>query len=70
MAKKAAETTTTDEDLMSRPAKQRFVKMTKSKKENPRTWVVIYRLVDGPPIDPDRAAKRKAKRDANRAKKK
>lgn len=63
MAKKAAaEKNTMDDELMNRPAKQHFVKISKSKKENPRTWVVIYRLIDGPPVDPDRANKRKAKR--------
>ena len=61
MAKKAAAKNTTDDELMNRPSKQSFVKISKSKKENPRTWVVIYRLVDGPPVDPDRASKRAAK---------
>ena len=58
MAKKAAAKNTTDDELMNRPSKQSFVKISKNKKENPRTWVVIYRLVDGPPVDPDRASKR------------
>ena len=67
MARKAAEKSTTEDELMNRPAKQHFVKVTKNKKENARTWVVIYRLVDGPPIDPDRAKKRAAKRKKNKS---
>lgn len=58
MAKKV-EKTATEEDLMSRPAKQHFVKITTNKKKNPRTWVVIYRLVDGPPMGAEKAAERK-----------
>lgn len=58
MAKKA-EKQPTEEDLMNRPAKQHLVKITTTKKKNPRTWVVIYRLVDGPPMGAEKAAERK-----------
>jgi len=58
MAKKS-EKQPTEEELMNRPAKQHFVKITTNKKKDPRTWVVIYRLVDGPAIGPEKAAERK-----------
>ena len=61
MAKKAAAKNTTDDELMNRPSKQSFVKISKNKKENPRTWVVIYRLIDGPPVDTEKSSKRAAK---------
>lgn len=62
MAKKAAAKSTADDELMKRPSKQSFVKLTKNKKENPRTWVVIYRLVDGPPVDTEKTSKQKSNR--------
>ena len=58
MAKKA-EKQQTEEDLMSRPAKQHFVKITTNKKKDPRTWVVIYRLVDGPALGAEKVSERK-----------
>ena len=61
MAKKS-EKQQTEEELMSRPAKQHFVKITTNKKKDPRTWVVIYRLVDGPALGAEKAAERKHKR--------
>lgn len=59
MAKKS-DKQQTEEDLMNRPAKQHFVKITTNKKKDPRTWVVIYRLVDGPSLGPEKAAERKS----------
>ena len=53
----------TEEDIMNRPAKQHFVKITQNKKKNPRTWVVIYRLVDGPAFENEKASEpRKTKK--------
>ncbi len=69
MAKKKEQTTLTEEDLTKRPTKQSFVKITKNKKKNPRTWVVIYRLVDGPAVDLEKAKKRKRTRKKGAAKK-
>ena len=60
MAKKAAAENPTEDELLKRPSKQSFVKITKNKKENARTWVVIYRLIDGPTVKP-KEGKRKAK---------
>ena len=62
MAKKKEQTTLTEEDLTKRPTKQSFVKITKNKKKNPRTWVVIYRLIDGPTVDLEKTKKRKTAR--------
>jgi hypothetical protein len=59
MAKKT-EKQQTEEDLLNRPAKQHMVKITQNKKKNPRTWVVIYRLVDGPAIGTEKATERKS----------
>lgn len=61
MAKKT-DTQLTEEQIKDKPAKQSFVKITKNKNKNPRTWVVIYRLVDGPPVDPEKSRARKAAR--------
>ena len=61
MAKKK-ETASTEEDITKRPTKQSFAKITKNKKKNPRTWVVIYRLVDGPPVNLQKSKKRKTAR--------
>jgi len=61
MAKKKA-TVSTEEEITKRPTKQSFAKITKNKKKNPRTWVVIYRLVDGPPVNLQKAKKRKTAR--------
>ena len=58
MAKKSEKQQTEDE-LMNRPAKHHIVKITTNKKKNPRTWVVIYRLVDGPALGPEKVAERK-----------
>lgn len=58
MAKKS-EKKQTEEDLMNRPARQHIVKITTNKKKDPRTWVVIYRLVDGPALGTEKAAERK-----------
>ena len=66
---KKKETAATEEDLTKRPTKQSFVKITKNKKKNPRTWVVIYRLVDGPAVDLEKAKKRKRTRKKGAAKK-
>ena len=52
----------TEEQIKDKPTKQSFVKITKNKKKNPRTWVVIYRLVDGPAVDLEKAKKRKSAR--------
>ena len=59
MAKKS-EKQQTEEDLLNRPAKHHIVKITTNKKKDPRTWVVIYRLVDGPALGPEKAAERKS----------
>jgi hypothetical protein len=59
MAKKS-EKQQTEEELMNRPAKHHFVKITTNKKKDPRTWVVIYRLVDGPALGPEKAAEHKS----------
>ena len=67
MAKKKAAPMTEDE-ITKRPTKQSFVKITKNKKKNPRTWVVIYRLVDGPTVDLEKAKKRKRPRKKKAAK--
>lgn len=58
MAKKT-EKQPTEEELLSRPAKHHFAKITTNNKKNPRTWVVIYRLVDGPALGADKAAERR-----------
>lgn len=58
---------TTEYDIA---AKQEFKSIAKTKKKkNPRTWVVIYRLVDGPEVNMKkskaaRKGKRKAKKEA------
>ena len=59
---KRIEATITEEKITKRPTKQSFVKVTKNKKKNPRTWVVIYRLVDGPAVDLEKTKKRKTAR--------
>lgn len=58
---------TTEYDIA---AKQEFKSIAKTKKKkNPRTWVVIYRLVDGPEVNMKRAkAARKGKRKAKKEK--
>jgi len=61
MAKKK-QTASTEEEITKRPTKQSFAKITKNKKKNPRTWVVIYRLVDGPPVNLRKSKKRKTAR--------
>ena len=66
---KRIEATITEEEITKRPTKQSFVKITKNKKKNPRTWVVIYRLVDGPAVDLEKAKKRKRTRKKGAAKK-
>ncbi len=66
---KRIEATITEEEITKRPTKQSFVKITKNKKKNPRTWVVIYRLVDGPSVDLEKAKKRKRTRKKGPAKK-
>lgn len=58
MAKKAKDQQT-EEEILNRPAKQHMVKITQNKKKNPRTWVVIYRLVDGPAFGAEKTAERK-----------
>ena len=68
MAKKK-EAAMTEDEITKRPTKQSFVKITKNKKKNPRTWVVIYRLVDGPTVDLEKAKKRKRTRKKRAAKK-
>ena len=50
----------TEEDLLNRPAKHHIVKITTNKKKDPRTWVVIYRLVDGPALGTEKTAERKS----------
>ena len=67
MAKKK-EAAMTEDEITKRPTKQSFVKITKNKKKNPRTWVVIYRLVDGPTVDLEKAKKRKRTRKKKAAK--
>jgi hypothetical protein len=52
----------TEEQITQRPTKQSFAKITKNKKKNPRTWVVIYRLVDGPAVNLNKSKKRKTAR--------
>lgn len=67
---KKAEAMETD-DLLKQPAKQSYAKIAKNNKKNQRTWVVIYRLVDGPPVDMEkvkRAAKERKKREREKAK--
>ena len=59
MAKKS-EKKQTEEDLLNRPAKHHIVKITTNKKKDPRTWVVIYRLVDGPALKTEKATERKS----------
>ena len=59
---KRIEATITEEEITKRPTKQSFVKITKNKKKNPRTWVVIYRLIDGPTVDLEKTKKRKTAR--------
>ena len=59
MAKKS-DNKKTEEDLLNLPAKQHIVKITTNKKKDPRTWVVIYRLVDGPALGPEKDAERKS----------
>ncbi len=59
---KRIEATITEEEITKHPTKQSFVKITKNKKKNPRTWVVIYRLVDGPTVDLEKTKKRKTTR--------
>ena len=66
MAKKKAKETAqeTEADILDKPAKQTYAKITSNKKANKRTWVVIYRLVDGPPVDMElvkKAAERREK---------
>ena len=61
MAKKK-QSASTEEVITKRPTKQSFAKITKNKKKNPRTWVVIYRLVDGPPVNLQKSKKRKTAR--------
>ena len=67
MAKKK-DAAMTEDEITKRPTKQSFVKITKNKKKNPRTWVVIYRLVDGPTVDLEKAKKRKRTRKKKAAK--
>ena len=67
MAKKK-EAAMTEDEITKRPTKQSFVKITKNKKKNPRTWVVIYRLVDGPTVDLEKAKKSKRARKKKAAK--
>ena len=69
MAKKK-EAAMTEKEIMKRPTKQSFAKITKNKKKNRRTWVVIYRLVDGPAIDLDKVEKSRRARKKWAAKKK
>ena len=59
MAKKS-DKKKTEEDLLNLPAKQHIVKITTNKKKDPRTWVVIYRLVDGPALGPEKATESKS----------
>lgn len=62
MSKKKAPKEETD--ILEKPAKQTYAKITTNKKANKRTWVVIYRLVDGPPVDMElvkKAAERREK---------
>ena len=66
---KKKEAAMTEDEITKRPTKQSFVKITKNKKKNPRTWVVIYRLVDGPTVDLEKAKKRKRTRKKRAAKK-
>ena len=68
MAKKK-ESAMTEDDITKRPTKQSFVKITKNKKKNQRTWVVIYRLVDGPAVDLEKVKKSKRARKKRAAKK-
>lgn len=65
---KKKEAAMTEDEITKRPTKQSFVKITKNKKKNPRTWVVIYRLVDGPTVDLEKAKKRKRTRKKKAAK--
>lgn len=52
----------TEASVSGYPTKQSFVKVAKSKSQKtPRTWVVIYRLVDGPAV-PGAAAGRAQRR--------
>ncbi len=52
-------------DEIEQKTKQSFTKMaTTKKRKKKRTWVITYRLVDGPPVDlakSDAAQKRKRK---------
>ena len=65
---KKKEAAMTEDEITKRPTKQSFLKITKNKKKNPRTWVVIYRLVDGPTVDLEKAKKRKRTRKKKAAK--
>ena len=65
---KKKEAAMTEDEITKRPTKQSFVKITKNKKKNPRTWVVIYRLVDGLTVDLEKAKKRKRTRKKKAAK--
>ncbi len=50
--------------------KQSFTKMATTKRKKKRTWVITYRLVDGPPVDLAKSdAAQKSKRKAKRSKK-
>lgn len=68
--KKSKETVQESEaDILEKPAKQTYAKITTNKKANKRTWVVIYRLVDGPPVDLElvaKAAERRKKQQADK----
>ena len=48
----------TEASVSGYPTKQSFVKVAKSKsKKKPRTWVMIYRLVDGPAVSSKKGTK-------------
>jgi hypothetical protein len=57
-------------DEIEQKTKQSFTKMaTTKKRKKKRTWVITYRLVDGPPVDLAKSdAAQKRKRKAERAK--
>lgn len=46
------------EDVAKAKGKQEFVKVARTKnKKNPRTWVIVYKLMTGPEVDVSRTRK-------------